>query len=1043
MLRGLNAVVLAVAAVCLWGGSQVSTVCAADTVRGAGSVLFLSSYHPSYPTFFRQVEGIRSVFSSRSIHFDIECIDTKRFDPPEIKAHFHDLLTFKLSRLPAYDLILVGDDNALHYVLDHQNDLFQNIPMVFFGVNNRRLALEQNENPLVTGVVESVALSETLSLMARLQPDVRRIVAIADNTVSVKGVLDHFHAAAREFKSVQFSMLSLENLSFEELAEVLKTFDNRDAVLLLSAFVDRTGRRIDFDHALSLVTENLASPLYHLWYHGMGQGVIGGKLISHFDQGKRAAEMALEILSGTPAFEIPVEAESPHRFVVDPEAMEARGMSLSLIPNGVDRYRNVEPWDSSYGLFTRVALGGIGVFSFLACVLAVIAFHRRRADEQVAKSELRFRRLTRHMEEVFCVGSMATREIQEISPAVEHILGLSPSKVRRNPTLIREAIHEEDRESFFAYLVRLQSGQEGMESIEFRMRDVKGRLRWLRFRGFSIEEAGDRDSKIAGMASDITDAKQEDTAMKALVETLAGRVEQDFFDGAVRQLCAFLGCDTAIIGEIREDNMVQTLAMVKDGYMKDSMTYQLMGTPCFESMNEGVCIYPEGVRDRFPANSMLRQLEAEGYLGFPLRNHNGKIIGVMCAMSRTRFSIPKRTQEVVAILAKGIANEMERLESEKEKKAMEISLIRSQKMEAIGTLAGGIAHDFNNILFPIMGYVQMMQEEISASSPHGRYLNKIHASSLRAKKLVNQILAFSRKGDQVFEPVMIPEVLTEVMELVRASLPATIDLRVHVTGEILPVMGDATQIHQVVMNLVTNAYHAMEGRGGCIWVTLAPGGKPGASGVSLTVRDTGGGIEPAVLDCIFDPYFTTKPKEKGTGLGLAVVHGIVENHGGEIDVESTLGVGTTFIVRLPCMESACVEEDVSDVSPAPEGHEHILVVDDEEEVCMVERMMLERLGYRVSVASSGLEALDLIAADPDSVQLMLTDMTMPQMTGLQLVARVREMGCLMPVLLCTGLKDAAQERASKGLGVLGIVKKPVSMGELADQVRQALDTVRG
>jgi len=810
-----------------------SVACAGGPVQSSENVLFLSSYHPGYSMFFRQVEGIRSVLKPLRAHLDIDCIDIKRFDSLEIQ--------------------------------------------------------------------------------------------------------DHFNAVARGFKSIQFSMISLENLSFKELAEVLKTFDNRNAVPLLSAFVDSSGRRDSFSRAL---------------------------------------------------------------------------------------------W-------------GICALSFFCCVFAVIAFYRRRADEQVVRSEQRFRRLTRHMEEVFCVGSMATREIHEISPAVEHIIGLSPSKVRRNPVLIREAIHEEDREPFFAYLVRLQTGQEGQEAIEFRMRDVKGRLRWIRFRGFSIDEAGDGDAKIAGMATDITDAKQEDTAMKALMETLAGRVEQDFFDGAVRQLCAFLGCDMAIIGEIREGTMVQTLAMVQDGYMKDSMTYSLLGTPCFESMNEGVCIYPDGVRDRFPNNVMLRMAGAEGYLGFPLRDHNGKIIGVMCALSRTRFSIPKRTQEVVAILAKGISNEMERLENEQEKKAMEINLIRSQKMEAIGTLAGGIAHDFNNILFPIMGYVQMMQEETAPSSPHGRYLNKILASSLRAKKLVNQILAFSRKGDQVFEPVMVPEVLTEVMELVRASLPATIDLRVDIAGEILPVMGDATQIHQVVMNLVTNAFHAMEGGNGCIWVKLAPVdnvGPDGSRGVNLTIRDSGGGIDPAVVDCIFDPYFTTKPKEKGTGLGLAVVHGIVENHGGEIDVDSTLGVGTTFTVRLPCMETACTGEDVSDKVPVPMGHEHILVVDDEEEVCIVEQMMLERLGYRVSMASSGRDALAIVAADPDSVQLMLTDMTMPRMTGLQLVARVREMGSPLPILLCTGFKDAAQERTSKGLGVLGIVKKPVSMGELADHVRRALDT---
>lgn len=690
--------------------------------------------------------------------------------------------------------------------------------------------------------------------------------------------------------------------------------------------------------------------------------------------------------------------------------------------------------------FPPVTLWVIGGFCLACCVMAVVALQRRRAEAQVAQSELRFRRVTRHMEEVFCVGSTETWEIDEISPAVERITGLSPAKVRRTPRLIMEAMFEADRQPFLAYLVRVQAGQEPADAIEFRMRDVQGRLRWVRFRGFDIGQG-----KIAGMATDITDSKQEDIAMSALVETLAGHVEQDFFDRAVRQLCAFLGCEMAFIGELGKDDTIQTLAMVQDGALKPPVRYRISGSPCLESMSREACIYPEGVQDAFPANAMLRQLGAQGYLGMPLRDRHGEIIGVMAALSRRRLCVPKRTREVAAILAQGIANEMGRLKSEQEKKAMEINLIRSQKMEAIGTLAGGISHDFNNILFPLMGYVQLMQDETPKESRHGRYLRQIHASALRAKKLVDQILAFSRKGGEGFEPVNVPEVLTEVMELVRASLPATIELKIEIADDILPVMGDATQIHQVVMNLVTNASHAMEGRGGCIWVSLASRDRPdgegaAAPGLVLTVRDTGRGIDPAVMGSIFDPYFTTKPKEKGTGLGLAVVHGIVDNHGGKIDVTSTLGVGTTFTVYLPCLETACLRRDPPvAVPPVPTGHEHILVVDDEEEVCLVEQMMLERLGYRVSVAKSGRDALALLAGDPASVQLMLTDMTMPQMTGLQLVEKVRELGYPLAVLLCTGLNDAAQERIFQELGVRGLVKKPVSMDELADQVRGALD----
>lgn len=1010
------------------------------------NVLFISSSHPGSLTVARQVEGLRSVFGARDLSFDIEWMDSERLRSPENGDRFQAYLAYKLGRLPVYDLVLVGDNDALRFVLAHQEELFTDIPILFFGVTHPTQALALNGNPQVTGVVDLPPLPETFSLITHLQPDVRHIVAIADGTVNSRGSLDWFYAASRGFKSIQFSHLSLENLSFDELSGVLETLGREEAVVLLSAAVDKTGRRISYESGLKLVTDHLKAPLYHLWEVGMGRGVVGGSQISHYNQGRRAAEMALEILGGRRAVrDMAVEEETSHRVMVDPEVMKAKGIPLSRIPKGAERFERAPQTDGPGRVYAHVTLAIIGVFCLITCVMAVIAFHRRRADEQVARSEHRFHRLTHHMEEVFCMGSMETRQIDEITPSVEAIIGLSPARLRRNPELLLEAIHEADRERFVAYLVRIQGGRENQDAIEFRMRDVEGGVRWLRFRGFPIVDSGSAELKIAGMATDITDSKQEDTAIKALVETLAGRVEQDFFDGAARQLCDFLNCDMAVIGELKVGPMIHTLAMVLDGRMMGSMTYNPVGSPCFQTMTDGVCIYPSGVQALFPSHGMLSQVGAEGYLGFPLRNRKGDVIGVMCALSRKRFVIPKRTQEVVAILAKGIANEMERLENEREKKEMEISLLRSQKMQAIGTLAGGIAHDFNNILFPILGYVQMMQEETPPESLHGGYLGKIHASSLRAKKLVDQILAFSRKGDQVFEPVSVPAVLTEVMELVRASLPATIDLNVAIAGETLPVKGDATQIHQVVMNLVTNAYHAMEGRVGCIDVRLAPrpaGPDDSVPWLTLTVRDTGCGIDPSVRDCIFDPYFTTKPKEKGTGLGLAVVHGIVKNHGGDIGVESTPGVGTTFTVSLPCMEGGEKPKVGLEKAPLPMGHEHILVVDDEVEVGMVEQMMLERLGYRVTVASSGQEALQCVTADPESVHLVLTDMTMPQMTGLQLVARIREMGHTLPVLLCTGLKDAAQERAADGLGIVGIVKKPVSMDELAGQVRRAIDTKR-
>ena len=1010
-------------------------------------VLFLSAHHPGDPIFFKEVDGIRSVLASPGslvdIHLDIEGMDVKRFDSSKMRDAFHAILTYKLSQLAPYDLVMVGDDTALTYVLGHGKGLFKDLPFIFFGVEERALALAQNENPRVTGVVASASLFETLTLMTQLQPTMHRIIALSDGTET--DMVAAFYAQARNFKSLQFSHLSLKKVSPETLPGVLAAIDPDDAVLFLSLCGDDTDDRRSFSSRLKSIIDHLKAPLYHLGDKGMGQGGIGGKLMSHYDQGRLAAEMALEVLKGRPIHELFVVAESPNRFMVDPTAMKSKGLSLARLPSHVDRFQDRSRVQEVHQAYSHGAMVLMGMIFFGLCLMAVTTFHRRRAGEHVARSERRFRQLTRHMEEVFCVGSMVTHEIDEISPSVEAIIGLTPSDLYQNASLLIEAVHPEDRSRCLAYLVAIHAGEETLAVLEFRMHDARGEERWIRFRGFGIEDSHSKLLKIAGMATEITDAKQEETAMKALVETLAGRMEEDYFDGAVRQICEFLNCDIAIIGEVRENDTIETLAMVQDGQMMPPMTYDMAGTPCLKTLSGEVCIYPEGVQVRYPSMGMLGQMGAEGYFGFPLRGRKGTNIGVMCAFSRRRFSIPKWTQEVMAILAKGIANEMERLESEREKTEMELSLIRSQKMEAMGTLAGGIAHDFNNILFPIMGYVQMMQEETPPESVHGEYLSKIHASSLRAKKLVDQILTFSRKGDQVFGPVSVPDVLVEVMDLVRASFPSTIELRVDIAPNTLPVMGDATQIHQVGMNLMTNAYHAMEGRSGSIQVELAlsseaaPGEEGGGPWLLLTVRDTGCGIDPSMMESIFDPYFTTRSKAKGTGLGLAVIHGIVKNHGGDISVESTLGMGTCFSVRFPCVGEGVRVEGVVRAPSIPRGDEHILVVDDEEEVCVVVQMMLERLGYTVSVASSGQDALAFFSQSASGVDLILSDMTMPSMTGVEFVARVRDLGYLVPVLLCTGLKDAGQERLAEELGVVGIVTKPVGMGELATEVRRALD----
>jgi len=381
---------------------------------------------------------------------------------------------------------------------------------------------------------------------------------------------------------------------------------------------------------------------------------------------------------------------------------------------------------------------------------------------------------------------------------------------------------------------------------------------------------------------------------------------------------------------------------------------------------------------------------------------------------------------------------------------LEAQLRQAQKMEAIGTLAGGIAHDFNNILSPIMGYTEMALSELPEESRMARDLQQVLDASNRATDLVRQILTFSRQREQERQPVRVALIVKEALKLLRASLPSTVEFRHRIEAEEEVVLADPTQIHQILMNLCTNAGHAMRETGGTLTVELsatrvddvAPGnGLELGSYVRLTVSDTGHGMPTDVLERIFEPYFTTKDREtgEGTGLGLAVVHGIVEACDGTIAVESELGQGTTFYVLLPLVkevESATAEGR----SPLPSGTGRILVVDDEPEMARMVEQMLVRLGYDVLSRTSSMDALDAFAAQPDSFDLVVTDMTMPAMTGVDLSKKLMAIRPEVPIIICTGFSELIDEHKAQALGIRALLMKPVNHRVLAEAVRRSLDS---
>lgn len=387
----------------------------------------------------------------------------------------------------------------------------------------------------------------------------------------------------------------------------------------------------------------------------------------------------------------------------------------------------------------------------------------------------------------------------------------------------------------------------------------------------------------------------------------------------------------------------------------------------------------------------------------------------------------------------------ERKRAEGERKSLQKQLQQAQKLEAIGTLAGGIAHDFNNILGVMIGFTDMVLDDIPPGSRIEKDLDKVLRAGYRGKDLVAQILAFSRLSPDEPVPLQLRSIIKEVLKMLRASLPATIKIKQKLEASCGPVEADPSQIHQVLMNLCTNAYHAMEENGGVLTIELRSAqslpaslhhhaGETRIQFLELIVSDTGVGIEADILDLIFDPFFTTKAKGKGTGMGLSIAYGIVQKYNGTISVESTAGSGTTFHVFLP--ESS---REVPLLTVYPEcrsvGKEHIMFIDDELLLVEMAETMLERLGYTVSGLTDSRKALEVFSASPDDFDLVITDQTMPEMTGLELAKAMMRIRPTLPIIMCTGYSSHVNEAIAQKHGIRRFLYKPIVKGNLAQVMR--------
>ena len=669
----------------------------------------------------------------------------------------------------------------------------------------------------------------------------------------------------------------------------------------------------------------------------------------------------------------------------------------------------------------------------LASVLEIIIalgilltyFQKNKEELKQAVEELGVKeKLLNKAQEIAHIGSWhfdIKNNILFWSDETYRIFGLTPQNFGATYEAFLETVHPDDREMVDKIFTNAVHNKIPYECIH-RVVRPNGEVRIVHEKSEDMVNVSEESVHFFGVAHDITDSKRmEEKFLKSHAEFQAifnSITDAIVFVDLERRISMINPAFTFMFGYGLEEIAGKTTQMLyanpdefrvqgRERYHQDAF----VDTPVYEIE------YRRKDGSVFPSET----------LGVPVKDFNGATIGFL-----------------------GVIRDMsERKEAEKERERLEAQWRQSKKLEALGTLAGGIAHDFNNILSVILGYADLAKADAPSGSPFSEDVDKILQAAHRSKDLVKQILAFSRQSQIEKTPLRPQPIIKEGLKMLRASIPATIEIRENIAEECGAIEADPTQLHQILMNLCTNAFQAMEQKGGVLHVELKVASslplevkEISEAGekvfIELTVSDTGQGIGPDIIDKIFDPFFTTKEKEKGTGMGLAIIYGIAKEYGGTITVDSKLGQGTTFHVYLPQSKGETISGAVEEAA-IQTGKERILFVDDEELLADLGKIMLERLGYHVTARKKSLEALEVFQNQPGDFDLVITDQTMPGMTGTDLARRILRIRPDIPIILCTGYSSLVDEDAARALGIREFALKPITQNAIAQLIRKALE----
>ncbi len=934
---------------------------------GAPAILLLTSYHRGFPWTDAETQGALAVLRQRwpEVHPFVENLDRKRFPDAESEARFRRYLREKYQSVPLAGLI-VTDDAALAFALKETEGPLANLPLSFAGVNGPVEAL--STRPRTTGVVEQVDVAGTFALIRALQPDARTFLVVLDRTETSEAIRPRIAAASAVLGArVQVQVLG-GDLSHAELARRAASLDRKTALVLGSFNVDREGRYASYEAVAEEVSAVSGAPVYGFWDFQLGHGIVGGSLLGGAAQGRRAAELLLALLEGRPA---PIDRGAAAYLALDHPAASRFGLDPDAAPEGTlvqDRPERV--WERHRAWFVSASVA-VAVLLAAAAVLLELLRRMRQTKRLLAESEDRYRTILDSVEDAVFLHDAGSFGLQDVNRRACELYGATRDWLRTGGVAaISSGVRPYTLEDAARWLERAK--RDGPQRFEWHARRADGTLFWV--------DVAIRPSTIGGhsvLVVAVRDIEERKAAERALHES-----ERRF-----RELTDLLP------QVIFECDLQGRLTFV------NQRAFEVFGVG-----REALALRPRAVDFLVPEQrEQGMQNIGRSLTGMPATGNEYQAVrpdgGTFPVMI---YSSPVFLDGRPVGLRGLIVDITERKRAEAEQATLQRRLEEGQRLESLGRLAGGVAHDFNNLLTPILGNAELALTELGPEHPLAADLKGILDAATRAGSLTRQLLAFGRRQVLQHRVLDLNAEVEALYAILRRTIGEDVEVRLALATELWPVRGDPSQVHQVLLNLAMNARAAMP-NGGVLTIRTRNVPGPGPERVELLVSDTGVGMPPEVRARLFEPFFTTKPLGKGTGLGLATVLGVVQQHGGEIEVETEVGKGTTFRVVLPrTVEEQQQAAPRAQAVPQPARRGTILVAEDEPGVRRLVETLLTNVGHRVLVAKDGEEALALATAHEGTIDLLLTDVVMPGMNGRELHLALHRQRPGLPVLYMSG-----------------------------------------